>query len=80
MTTDSELFAAKLADAAFRAAFEAADAARRQKLLAEAGLHLPLAEAEAILSGELSEAELEKAAGGMAPTTDHNESLKPPRM
>jgi len=80
MATDSELFAAKLTDAAFRAAFEAADAAGRQKLLAEAGLHLPLAEAEAILSGELSEADLEMAAGGMAPTTDPNVNLKPPRM
>ena len=67
MATHAQLFAAKLEDPAFRAAFEAASAEERQKLLDKAGLHIPLKEAEAIfdeLSGSVSEEELDKAAGG----------------
>ena len=69
MTTNAQLFLTKLEDPAFNAAFKAASAAGRQKLLDQAGLHIPLAEAEAILAdltGELSEADLQSAAGGGA--------------
>ncbi len=76
MATNAQLFLNKLQDPAFRAAFEAADAAGRQRLLDQAGLLISLKEAETIfadLSGELSEADLEKAAGG-----DYGIILPPP--
>ncbi|MFM8321265.1 MAG: hypothetical protein ACKOC5_10150 [Chloroflexota bacterium] len=67
MTTNAQLFLDQLQAPAFRDAFESADASGRQKLLDQAGLLIPLKEAEAIfadLTGEISEADLQQAAGG----------------
>jgi hypothetical protein len=72
MATQAQLFTAKLEDAAFAVAFEAASATERQKLLDKAGLQIPLKEAEAIfaeMDGSLSEEDLERAAGGDAGIT-----------
>lgn len=66
-TPEAQLFSAKLEDQAFKAAFEAADQAGRQALLDQAGLKISLQEANAVfaeLSGELSDEEMSKAAGG----------------
>ena len=56
-----------LEDANFRAAFEAAAPEARRALLTQAGLAIPLEEAEAALKGEreLAEQELDKVAGGV---------------
>jgi hypothetical protein len=80
MTTNAEQFMTKLEDMAFKAAYEAADAAGRMKMLSQAGLgSISLVEAEGILadfSGELDESDLKNAAGGGAgvilppPSTD----------
>ena len=56
-----------LEGAEFRAAFEAAATPEaKRKLLTQAGLDIPLEEAEAALKGEreLAEQELDKVAGG----------------
>ena len=55
-----------LEDANFRAAFEAAAPEARRALLIQAGLDIPLEEAEAALKGEreLGEQELDQIAGG----------------
>ena len=52
----------------FRAKFDAALPEERRAILAQAGLNLSLAEAEAALAGEreLGEAELDQIAGGDA--------------
>ncbi len=76
MATNAQLFLNKLQEPAFRAAFETADTSGRQRLLDQAGLLIPLQEAEAIfanVSGEISETDLEKAAGG-----DYGIILPPP--
>ncbi len=53
-------------DAQFRASFEAASAEARRALLSQAGLNIPLEEAEALLAGEreLTDQDLDKVAGG----------------
>ncbi len=55
-------------DQDFRARFEAASPDGRRAILTQAGLDLPLEEAEAALSGEreLAETELDQVAGGDA--------------
>ncbi len=61
-----QAFLKMLEDEKFRAAFEAATPEAKQALLTQAGLAIPLQEAEAALKGEreLSEQELGKIAGG----------------
>ena len=54
-------------DDQFRAGFEAATPEARRAMLIQAGLNIPLEEAEAALKGEreLGEQELDKVAGGL---------------
>jgi predicted ribosomally synthesized peptide with nif11-like leader len=64
--TAVDAFLKKMEDEAFRAAFEGATTPEaKEGVLAEAGLDISVAEAEAAL-GELSEEELDQVAGGGA--------------
>ena len=69
MNVEQEQALQKLAaDATFQTKFAAASSDERRALLAQAGLNVPLEEAEAVLTGEreLAESELEEVAGGDA--------------
>ena len=69
MSVDQMQAVQKLAeDERFRAKFATASPDERRTLLTQAGLDIPLAEAEAVLTGEreLAEMELDEIAGGGA--------------